>query len=122
MTTKSGSHKTSQGKTEDGKKTVRYHDTDVVTWDDNVIILDTGGWKTKTTRLRMNQVSEVYNLGYRVWQKDWVWYVDYKGETLEWLPKGHTDLTYILRRERQWCPSGSVRTLVDYNKETNDET
>ena len=73
-------------------------DTAVVTWDDKIIVLDTGGWKTKSTRLRMNQVSEVYNLNYRIWQKDWVWYVDWKGRTLEWLPYDQKDTPCTLWR------------------------
>ena len=33
---------------------------------------------TATTKRRMNQVSEYYNLGFRVYQKDFNWYVEIK--------------------------------------------
>ena len=78
-----GSHKTSQGKNDQGMRVVRYHDTDVVAWDHKVIILYHGGYQTKTTKLRMNQASKEFGLGYRVWQKDFKWYVEYEGETHE---------------------------------------
>ena len=82
-TDKVGKHMTSKGRNDQGQTTVTYWDTDVVSWDHKVIILDTGGWGSATTKLRMNQASQEFGLGYRVWQKDFNWYVDYEGETLE---------------------------------------
>jgi hypothetical protein len=68
----------------DGKYTiVTYHQTQVVKWNWNKIILDSGGWETQTTKNRMNQASNQYGLGYQVFQHDFTWYVDYKGQTLE---------------------------------------
>lgn len=49
-----------------GQTVCTYHQTAVVTWDDSTIELDTGGYNTVTTRRRMNQVSNVYNLGYQI--------------------------------------------------------
>lgn len=55
---------------------VIYHSTAVVTVEpDGTIILDTGGWRTNTTKLRMNQASQQFNLGYSVYQKDHRWFV-----------------------------------------------
>ena len=54
---------------------VRYHDTDVVSFDDSVVTLDTGGWFTKTTKARMNQASAQFNLGFRVYAEKGIWYV-----------------------------------------------
>ena len=62
---------------------VRYHDTVVVKFNENRVILDTDGWRTQTTKNRMNQASAQYNLGYHVYQRDGIWYVDFKGDTLE---------------------------------------
>jgi len=40
----------------EGKRThVRYHQTDVVSFDDERVTLRTGGWRTATTKVRMNQ-------------------------------------------------------------------
>jgi hypothetical protein len=60
---------------------IQYHNTTIVEIFDNRIILDSGGYWTKTTKLRMNQTSEVYGLDFYVYQKNYNWYVDYKGET-----------------------------------------
>jgi len=68
----------------DGDKvTVYYHDTPVVSFDDNRIVLKNGGWYTATTRTRMNQVSNTYGLGYGVYQRNFKWYVDYAGKKCE---------------------------------------
>ncbi len=69
-----GTHKTTVS-TSDGVTRVTYHTTNVVTFDTDKITLRTGGWPTKTTKLRMNQASEQFDLGYRVYQKDFDWYV-----------------------------------------------
>jgi hypothetical protein len=63
---------------------VRYHNTDVVRFDDPrlKIVLNTGGWKTATTKTRMNQASNQFGLGYQVSQKKGDWFVDYKGKTI----------------------------------------
>lgn len=61
---------------------VRYHYTNIVKFSLDEIILDNNGYKTKTTKVRMNQVSAKYNLGYYVYQKNYNWFVDYKGEVI----------------------------------------
>ena len=61
---------------------ITYHATDVVRFNAKRIILDTGGWKTNTTKTRMNQASAQYGLGYYVYQKDFSWYVECNGKTL----------------------------------------
>ena len=71
--------------TEDGFTRIRYHQTEVVKFSASEIILDSGGWQTFTTKNRMNQASNQYGLGYQVYQVDFVWYVDFKGETLEFV-------------------------------------
>lgn len=64
-------------RTENGWTIVRYHDTDVVSFNEKEIILRTGGWRTTTTKLRMNQASNQFGLGYQVWQKDFQWYISF---------------------------------------------
>ena len=67
----------------DGALRVTYHSTDVVTVNqDGSITLNTGGWRSKTTKLRMNQASNQYGLGYQVWQKDWEWFVTWQGKDI----------------------------------------
>ena len=61
---------------------VCYHNTEVVKITDNKIILNSGGWLTATTKRRMNQASLTYGLGFSVYQVNYSWYVDYKGDTI----------------------------------------
>jgi hypothetical protein len=68
---------------EDGMTTIRYHACPVVRFTHEVIVLRCDGWFTNTTKTRMNQASNQYGLGYHVWQKDFTWFVDYKGETIK---------------------------------------
>jgi len=70
-------------RTEEGVIIVRYHLTDIVKIEADRITLDTRGYFTNTTKNRMNQVSQVFELGYRVYQKKGEWYVDYKDETFQ---------------------------------------
>ena len=60
---------------------VRYHWTEVVKCNKDVIILNTGGYHTQTTKRRMNQASDVFGLGFRVYQEDYTWYAEYRGKT-----------------------------------------
>lgn len=77
-------------RSEDGYTIIRYHDTDVVKFNDNEVVLQTGGWFTMTTKTRMNQASNQFGLGYTVYQKNHTWYArdkfgwdfEFKGDTL----------------------------------------
>ena len=80
-----GTHKTQvhMSNNENGSALeVYYHNTRVVFYCNGHIKLDTGGWSTVTTKLRMNQASNQYNLGYKVFQKNYDWFVEFKGETI----------------------------------------
>ena len=63
----------------DGVLSVVYHSTEVVHATPQAIILDSGGYRTHTTKTRMNQASNQYGLGYVVYQTKHVWYVSHKG-------------------------------------------
>jgi len=65
-----------------GALSVVYHHTEVVRREENRIILNTGGWKTYTTKTRMNQASNEFNLGFTVFQKDFKWFVSYKEQDI----------------------------------------
>ncbi len=60
---------------ENGMTHVRYHNTDVVSFNDSVVILRTDGWKTVTTKARMNQTANEYNLPFSVYQDKGQWMV-----------------------------------------------
>jgi len=66
------------------KNSVTYHETTVVAFSSGTITLDSGGWRTVTTKKRMNQASTEFGLGYSVFQKDFGWFVDLpNGETVD---------------------------------------
>ena len=67
---------------DNGATVVRYHQTDVVTVAGNQITLDSGGWRTVTTKRRMNQAANEFSLPFAVYQRRGEWFVDYRGETL----------------------------------------
>jgi hypothetical protein len=68
---------------------VRYHNTDVVCFTADRIVLDTGGWFTVTTKRRMNQAAKIYGLAFSVSQRKGKWYIQgpFDGE-LEFSPDG----------------------------------
>ena len=79
-----GTHRTTVSSDSNTRIIVTYHSTPVVrVMIDGSIILKANGYETVATKTRMNQASNQYSLGYRVWQKNYQWYVDYKGRTLE---------------------------------------
>ncbi len=68
----------------DGTLVVRYHSTDVVTvYPNGKIVLNTGGYRSATTKTRMNQASRQYGLGFQVFQSKYDWYVEVDGHTLD---------------------------------------
>jgi hypothetical protein len=54
----------------DGTRIIRLHDTNVVSVKNGVYTLNTGGWKTPTTKDRINNHAPVY-----IYQKNHVWYI-----------------------------------------------
>ena len=55
---------------------VIYHQTSVVEWvPGEGMRLDSGGWRTYTTKLRMNQAARQFDLGYAVFSDRGTWYV-----------------------------------------------
>lgn len=64
---------------------VRYQNTTVVSWDAGRINLNAGGYRSATTKLRMNQAGNQFGLGYHVYQRDFVWFVRYRGVVLSFV-------------------------------------
>lgn len=80
-----GNHCTAVFTDELGYTCVVYHQTCVVRWNSERIILNTGGYETVTTKRRMNQAANQFRLGFQVYQQNHVWYVDYAGMSLRFL-------------------------------------
>lgn len=56
-----------------GNTAIRLHDTDIVTFSGDKIILNSGGWRTSTTKDRINKFAPVY-----IHQTKGLWYIDNK--------------------------------------------
>jgi len=57
-----------------GDKVLRLHNTDIIKWTGNKIILNSGGWDTVTTRTRFNEFLPDY---IKVYRKKGVTYINY---------------------------------------------
>ena len=62
-----------------GDTVITYHKTAVVKFNGHVIRLNSDGWRTVTTKTRMNQASNQYGLGFYVRQSKGIWYVGFYG-------------------------------------------
>ena len=72
--------------------TVVYHNTIVVQFDRDAVKLDHGGWDTPTTKVRMNQASNQFDLGFHVSQMDFDWYVNTPaGEVIKFPSNGRVE-------------------------------
>ena len=87
--------------TDEDRTQVFLHDTPVVTFNEKTIELNTGGWRTRTTKVRMNQVSKEFGLGYRVLQKQNEWLVEYQNET-----QPFSAVTNVLKRIKSSLKGG----------------
>jgi hypothetical protein len=76
---------------DDGFTCVKYHNTDVVRFNNNEIVLNSDGWNTQTTKNRMNQTSNQFNLRYRIFQQKGIWQVNFKGTDINF----HDGMTLI---------------------------
>ena len=82
-TDKVGVHKTSIYHTDYGDTVVQYPNTQVVRFNADEIVLDSGGWQTVTTKLRMNQASNQFRLGFYVHQRQHDWFVTNSNRTYD---------------------------------------
>ena len=83
QTTQLGRHATTVA-TENGWTRITYHQTVVVKFNQRTVVLNSGGWMTATTKTRMNQASNQFDLGFQVFQKDFGWFVERPdGETVD---------------------------------------
>ena len=73
---------THDGVDDTARKEVMLHNTVIVTHytKTNKVMLNNGGWYSVTTKRRMNEVSDEWDLGFSVFQKKGVWYVASKNK------------------------------------------
>ena len=58
-----------------GEMHVTYVRTQIVSWNADTVTLRSGGWRTVTTKRKMNQAANQFGLGFRVFQHDHDWFV-----------------------------------------------
>lgn len=60
---------------------VRLYDTNIIVANPNRIILNTDRHRTKTMKSRMNKASTSLALDFRIYQKNFEWYLEYFDKT-----------------------------------------
>ena len=108
-----GTHKTSCATIQDPSSNkvliVTYHSTPVVkVINDRYVVLNSGGYRTNTTKRRMNQASLQYLLGFEVYQVDFQWYVSLGEEIAP-----YEDGIVIDTRELKILPSLKEQDIVN---------
>lgn len=85
QTYKIGSHKTTIYTNEEGLTCVKYWNTDVIKFNESKIILNSGGYYTVTTKTRINQAFNQYNLNCSLFQKKGEWFVKQNEKVIPFL-------------------------------------
>ena len=69
----------------DGRRTLRLHATDIITWKpDGTKILNSGGYKTRTTKERLNAYINLNSTtNFWIYQRHGTWYIQDGDKTLE---------------------------------------
>jgi hypothetical protein len=59
------------------------HNTTVFVMNDSLITLNSGGWRTNTTKTAINRAFDLLDIPARLWQKKFEWFVTYDGTTFD---------------------------------------
>lgn len=63
-------------------RVVTLHGTPIVkVHSSGAVTLNSGGWRTSTTKTRINQVANEWNLGFSVYQRNFDWYITIGGQS-----------------------------------------
>jgi len=93
-----------------GDKTIRLYNTDILQFKGDKIILSSGGYKTNTTKSRINQFlpGEI-----KVYQKNFKWFINNNGRELEFFD----GIEINLQVEHLKIPGGVVKDIIKDIKE-----
>lgn len=69
-----------------GWTALKFHDTEVIGFNEEMITLNSGGWQTVTTKRRMNQAADLYDLGIAVVQRHHDWWVHLRDRSGAFFP------------------------------------
>lgn len=59
----------------DGTEAIRFHNTDILFVKDGVVTLNSGGWKTVTTKDRINQFLRHFDVPFYIQQRNHQWFI-----------------------------------------------
>lgn len=113
--------------TRDNGTVVRLHQTDIVSISaSGVIVLNSGGWHTVTTKRRMNEASQEFDLGFSVYAKKGDWYIDtpfdgtidfFDGVRFQGRPISNPKRKRTVAKKRRTAKQiAATRKLVAFNK------
>ena len=74
---------------------IKYHNTDIITYHENHISIDTDGWETATTKLRLNTHTP-----FSFWQEKSIWYFSVPDTAGEYR---YIDGLKFVAEEDVWC-------------------
>lgn len=60
---------------EHGITVIKYHDTEIVKFNNDYFVINFGGFDTVTTRRKMNQASNQFNLGFSIFRRKGITYM-----------------------------------------------
>ena len=55
---------------------IKLYETSIIIFNSEIIVLNSGGYKTSTTKNRMNHAAREFNLNFNVYQKKGQWFVN----------------------------------------------
>ena len=68
---------------DDGALYIKLHQTVIVKiTPDGQVTLSSGGWKTPTTKNHINEVAHELGLDFGIYQRNYEWFIDYKGQQM----------------------------------------
>ena len=82
--------------------TIRLHGNVIMTIYKHHIVLSDGGWRTVTTKERLNRYLP---RGFHVYQKDWVWYLRDSNNDIDY---NFSDVQWIHNDGRVWQPKEMI--------------
>ena len=59
----------------DGMEAIRFHNIDILSVKDGVVTLNSGGWKTNTTKDRINQYLNHFDVPFYIQQRNHQWFI-----------------------------------------------
>lgn len=59
----------------DGTEAIRFHSTDILSEKDGVVTLNSGGWKTATTKDRINSFLRHFDVPFYIQQRNHQWFI-----------------------------------------------